>query len=429
MQITQESISKTQVKLTIELTPEEVVPYLEESASHISESVSVPGFRKGKATLEAVTNNVGEMRVLEEAIELIIRGTLPDAVKQEGIDTVGSPSVDVEKTVPGNSFVYSATLTLMPQVKKLADYEKLSVKAKSTDATEENIEKALKDLTRMQTKEVRAKSDFVAGEKDLVVVDMDMKKDNVPLDGGTGKGYRVYMGEDFYLPGMRDKLIGVKEGDKKEFSLTFPEDHFQKHIAGQAVDVSVEVKEIYTLEVPELDETFAKALGMESVDNLKEQISANLEEENKQEEATRQEQEMLEAIASKSSFSEIPDSLVENEIEKMIHELEHAVEKQGGVFADYLKSINKTPEQLRDGMREQAMLRVKVGIILKAVGKKEEVEISNDEAQTEIEKQVEFYGDDEERKKQVRSNEYREYMKYRLRNQKVISLLKEKMVK
>ena len=113
----------------------------------------------------------------------------------------------------------------------------------------------------------------------------------------------------------------------------------------------------------------------------------------------------------------------------MIHELEHAVEKQGGVFADYLKSINKTPEQLRDGMREQAMLRVKVGIILKAVGKKEEVEISNDEAQTEIEKQVEFYGDDEERKKQVRSNEYREYMKYRLRNQKVISLLKEKMVK
>ncbi|HJN85214.1 MAG TPA: hypothetical protein QF873_02775 [Patescibacteria group bacterium] len=237
------------------------------------------------------------------------------------------------------------------------------------------------------------------------------------------------MGEDFYLPGMRDKLIGVKEGDKKEFSLTFPEDHFQKHIAGQAVDVSVEVKEIYTLEVPELDETFAKALGMESVDNLKEQISANLEEENKQEEATRQEQEMLEAIASKSSFSEIPDSLVENEIEKMIHELEHAVEKQGGVFADYLKSINKTPEQLRDGMREQAMLRVKVGIILKAVGKKEEVEISNDEAQTEIEKQVEFYGDDEERKKQVRSNEYREYMKYRLRNQKVISLLKEKMVK
>ena len=429
MIVSSESISKTQVKLTITLTPNEVRPFLEKAATHISEHVDVPGFRKGKATYDAVAGNVGEMRVLEEAIEPMVRATLVDAVKQEDIASVGLPSVDVEKMVPGNEFVFTATLSLMPDVKKLAPYKKLTIDAKSVEAYDEDIEKALKDLSRMQTKEARALAGHAITDHDLAVIDLNITKDLVPIEGGQSKGARVYMNEDFYLPELKEGVLGLKEGDEKTISVTFPKEHFQKHLAGQKVACAVKVNEVYTLDVPAIGDAFAKTLGMESVVALREQLAANIVEENKAEESTRQERELLELLATKSVYSEIPDSMVESELDKMMHELEHSVTRQGASFEDYLKSVKKSVDELRAGMRDDALMRVKVSLVLRTIAKEEGVMVDDGELDEAVKKQVKFFDVNDERQKQVQAPEYRDYLAYRLRNQKVVEVLKAMMVK
>ncbi len=429
MNVTKENVSKTEVKLTVTLTPEEAQPFLITAAAHISEHMDIKGFRRGKATFEAVTGNVGEMAVLQEALEPIVRLHLDKALMDEGIESVGQPKVDIQKMVPGNELVFAATVTRMPEIKKLGNYEKLSISAKPTDASQKDIDRALKDLTSMRTKEVRGTSSEAATDKDMLVVDLQMKREGVPVDGGQSPNFRVYMNEEHFVPGMKEPLLGMKEGDQKTFMVAFPKDHYQKLIAGKDVECSVTVKELYHLEVPVVDDAFAVSLGLKSEAELREKITENLKAENEQEEMRRQEKEALELLAEKSSFAEIPEFLVDDEVEKMVHELEHAVEKQGGVFTDYLQSIKKTPKELRDGMREQGLMRVKVALVLRAVAKAEGVEVGQDEVQTEIEKQAAMYGKEEETRERMLSPEYRDYTGYRMRNEKVVAFLRGKMVR
>lgn len=429
MDVTREAISKSEVKLTIELSPEEVQPFLVTAAAHISEHMDIAGFRRGKAPYEAIVNNVGEMRVLEEALEPMIRLHVAKALMDEKIDSIGQPSVDVEKMVPGNALVFSATVTLMPVVEKLGEYAKPVVEAMSTKAQEKDITKALKELTGMQTKEVRSTAEQPVVADGMAVIDLVMKKDGVPVEGGTAQGFRVYIAEDHYVPGMTEQLVGLKEGDKKLFTLTFPAEHFQKHLAGTPVEFDVTVKEVYTLETPTADDAFAVTLGMKSLEDLREKIVENLEAENTEQERRRIERTALELLANTSTFGEIPETLVEDEVEKMMHELEHAVTSQGGVFADYLSSIKKSPVELREGMRDQGLMRVQVALLLREIGRSEAIDVSNDEIQSEIEKQLAQYKEGDEAREKLSSDAYRDYMHYRLRNEKVIARILTTMVK
>ena len=430
MDVQRENLSKQQVKLTITVPADEMKPFLMTAASHISEHMDIAGFRRGKATYDAVVNNVGEMRVMEEAIEPVVRLHLAKAMGDEDLETVGQPDVNVEKMAPGNDVVFTATLTLMPNVSKLADYKKLKVDGEATAPEEKDIERALKDLTGMQTKEVRADKKTPVAKDGMAVIDLVMKKDDVPVEGGTTNDFRVYMAEDQYVPGMTEQIVGLKEGEEKTFSLKFPDEHFQKHLAGQDVSFEVNVKEVYNLERPEVNDEFAKSLGLKDEAELRSKIVENLEKENVEQEKRRVEREVLELLAEKSEFEEIPEFLVDDEVEKMVHELEHAVTKQGGKFEDYLQSMKKTPEELREGMRDQALMRVKVALVLRAVGKAENVEVTPDDVQAEIQKQLDMYKqEDTDARERLQSEAYREYVQYRMRNERVIDLLIEKMVK
>ncbi|PIR47447.1 trigger factor [Candidatus Uhrbacteria bacterium CG10_big_fil_rev_8_21_14_0_10_50_16] len=429
MDIKRETVSDSEVKLTITISPEEVQPFLVTAARHISEHMNIDGFRRGKAPYEAIVNNVGEMRVLEEAIEPMVRLHVAKALMDEKIESIGQPRVDIEKMVPGNELVFTATVTLMPEVSKIASYDKLTVEGKSTKAEEKDIEKAIKELTGMQTKEVRAPKDTEVTMDQMVVIDLEMKRDLVPVEGGSTQGFRVYMQEDHYVPGMKDEMLGMKEGDQKVFTLAFPKEHFQKHLAGAPVDFDVTVKEIYALESPTVDDAFAVSLGLKGVADLHEKIAENLEKENEEQEKRRIEREALELLAEKSAFGTIPEFLVEDEVEKMVHELEHAVTSRGGVFDDYMKSLGKTAGELREGMRDQGLLRVKVALLLRAIGTKEGLDVSNDDVQEEIEKQLALYKEDDEARDKLSSDAYRDYMRYRMRNEKVVDFLLEKMVK
>jgi trigger factor len=424
------TVNKTDQKATFTITvdKETVLDAMQDAAKRISEQTKIPGFRPGKADYETVKKRVGEMKILEEATEGLIRTAFVKAMLDENLDTVGQPYFNVEKIAPGNELVFTAEISLFPAITKLADYTSLSITPEPTKASPEDIKRAKKDLTLMQTKETRAEKDHVIKKGDKAVVALGMKKDGVTVEGGESQNHGIYTAEEHYVPGFVDEITGLKEGDKKTFTLAFPKEHYQKHMAGEDIVFDVEVKEIFKLEAPEINDEFAKSLGLKSAKELEEKLVENLESENKVRENMRQEKEALELIAEKSTFEKIPDLLANQEIEKMLHELKHTISQKGIEFDEYLKQINKSLAQIKLDFTPNAITRIKVALILKEVSAKENIQVQEKELDAELDRLAEQY-QDEETKKRVFEPQFRDYIEHQMRNRKTIDLLKGKMVK
>lgn len=422
-----EELEQNKLKLTITIPLEEAQPFLEKAAEQISQDTEIEGFRPGKAGYDVIKQRVGEMKIYETALEPLVRKTYMEALMNQNIDAVGSPKIDVDKLAPGNDIVYTAEIARAPKVTDLADYTSLSVEAEDIEVGDKDVENALRDLQRMKTREERDESGREAEQDDKVVLSVDMKKEGVPVEGGQSPNHTVFLNEDYYIPGFKDEVIGMTEGDEKNFTLTFPEDHAQDFLAGSDIEFDVTLKELYSLEQPELNDEFAKELGQSDLDALKDILRKNLEGEKRQEEQARQEQEMLELLAKKSKFEEIPDLLVNQEINKMINELKQRVQQQGVEFEDYLDNIDKSLADLKLDFSEQALTRVKVALVIDAVADKEGVEVTEEEIDEELDKMAERY-DNEDAKKQIYSPQYRSYVENVQRNKKVVALLKEDML-
>ena len=424
-----EELEHNKLKLTFTLTQEDAKPYLDEAAQRISTQSKIPGFRPGKAGYEIVKQRVGEMKIYEAALETIIRKSYVQALLANDIDTVGSPKIDVEKLAPENDIVFTAEVSRMPTAKTLADYRKLSVEAKTQKIEDKDIDLALRDIQRMQTKEVRATDKEVVGEADKIVVSMNMKRDGVGVEGGQAPNHAIYLNEDYYIPGLKKEVVGMKEGEERTFTLTFPKDHAQKMLAGKPVEFELALKELYHLEPPTLDDEFAKGLGMKDFAALKDAISKNLLAEKEKEEQARQEREMLEMVATKSKYDEIPDLLLNEEINKMAAELQRAVESQGAEFDKYIESLGKTLAQMKMDFTPQALVRIKVALAMRAVAVAEEIKVEDKELDEELDKVAEQYKENKEAREQVFTPQYRDYMEQMLKNRKVIELLRSVMIK
>ncbi|HCB19565.1 TPA: trigger factor [Candidatus Uhrbacteria bacterium] len=428
-QIAVEHLPKNIVKFTITIPLTELAPFLEDAAMHISQETSIPGFRPGKANYEIVKQRVGEMKIYEEALEPLVRKTYIEALMGEKIEAVGSPKIDVVKLAPGNDLIYTAEVTRMPSVTQMADYKTFTIAPKDIQVVDKEIDLTLKDLSRMQTKEVRAQKDVKTTVKDKVVVSMNMKKDGVAIEGGQSPNHAIYLPEDYYIPGLKDQLIGMTEGEQKTFTLKFPEDHIQKILAGSEIEFEVTINELYHLDSPEIDDAFAQSIGQKDLIGLREVLKHNIAHEKEHEEERRQEKEMLEMIAKKSDFEEIPDLLVNEEINKMLYELQKSVERQGVNFEDYLKNIKRTIADLKLDFTPQALMRIKVAILLRKIAKDLEITVKPEELDQEIDGSAQMYEDNPEIKKHLYSPEYRDYTEYMIRNRKTIQKLREVMVK
>lgn len=424
------TVSKDKNKVTFSITipVADVEAGMRDAAIRISKNTNIPGFRPGKADYESIKTRVGEMAILEEATEGLVREAFIHALIEEKIETVGQPYFNMTTMAPGNDLVFTAEVSLMPEIQKLANYSKAVVTKKDTKPTKEMLDQAKKDLSAMQTKEVRAPKGEELKAGDKAVVNLTMKKDGVVIEGGEGQGHGIYTSETYYVEGFIDKILGMKEDESQSFTLKFPKEHYQKHLAGQDINFEVELKEIFKLDAPAIDDAFAKQVGLKDLAELEAKLEENLAHENEVEEQRRQEKEILEHLANKSTFDDIPDLLVNQEIEKMIGEMKHSVEKQGMDFEEYLKSIKKTYADIKIDFTPSALIRVKVALILKEVARAEKIEIDAKELDHEIDHLAEHY-EEKDQKEYIRSPRYREFVEMQMKNKKVLDLLREKMVK
>jgi len=426
MQQTLKKLEKSQIELVITVTPADYEKDMLAAATRLSERAAIHGFRPGKAPYEIVKQNLGEIKILEEALQSIVEKNYHAAVLAEKIDTIGMPEITIEKMAPGNDFVFKAVAALLPKV-KLADLSTIKVNKKDIKVDDVQVNEVLENLRKMQAKEVL--KDGTATKEDKIVVAMNMTKDKVPVEGGQAPQHQVYLSEPHYIPGFAEQLVGLKKDEVKEFTLKFPDEHYQKHLAGKTIDFHIKVNEVYSIEYPEINDELATKLGQPSLIALKELLQTNLTKEAENKESQRLEMEILEKTVAASEFDEIPDVLINAEKQKMFQELKGSLEQQGISFDKYLKDIKKTEEEIANDFSERAVLRVKAALVSRQVAKENNIKVEQDELDKEVEIIKATYQNDPKVNEALERRDVLDTLAATVQNRKVVAFLTEKIVK
>jgi trigger factor len=265
-----------------------------------------------------------------------------------------------------------------------------------------------------------------AQKGDHLEVDINVSADNVPLEDGNARKQSIVLGDSHLFPEFETKIVGAKEGETREFPIKFPADHHQKDLQNKAVDFKVKILTVQEQILPELNDVFAQGMGkFANLEELKTKIKENLALEKESKERQRVQQALLEQVVGKTTFLEIPDLLVESEIDKMVAELEEGIVQMGLTMEQYLTQIKKTREQMREGLTEQAHKRIKSGLTLREIAKVEKIEVSDDEVQKEVTKFLQRFPSAEEAKKQVDLEALTDITVGTLRNKKVFEILEK----
>jgi trigger factor len=365
------------------------------------------------------------MAVLQEALESIIQETFYQAVQAEKISTIGMPKIDIEKMAPGNEIVYKAEVALLPNV-VLPKIDSIKVERTVKPVPEKQIDETLDALRGMRANETV--KDGEATAEDKVVIDMDMTLDKVPVEGGQAKDYQVYLSEDHYIPGFNKALVGVKKGEEREFALTFPENHYQKMLAGKKVGFSVKVKDVFTRNLPELNDDFAKTLGQDNVAKLRELVQSNLSAEAEQKADQQWEIAVLDALIEKAEIETIPEVLIDAERQKMVYELKRDLERNGVSIEQYLADIKKTEKDLFNDFRAQADKRAKAALVSRQIALNEKLAPPKEEIDGEVEHMKHVYKDNKEYMDNLNRPEIRDSIATMIQNRKVMMWLRAKLL-
>lgn len=420
-------LERGEVELTIEIPVADYEPFLKQAAQKISENISIKGYRKGKADFDIIKQHVGEGEIWEKALDAAVQKTFVKALDEQKLVTVGSPKIDVVNLVPGNPVIYKATISSLPAV-ELADYKKIKVEDAKVEIDDKEIDKALENLQKMHAKETLV--DRGAEQNDKVEINFETFLDKIPVDNGKQNKFQLVLGEGSFIPGFEEKILGMKKDEERQFELKFPKEYHQKNLADRLVSFKVKMHNVHNLELPQLTDEFAKGLGpFKTADELKSKIKENLSAEQIQRAKQELEEKIINSIIEKSKFADIPDILVNSETKKMMDELEHNIGHQGMQFDDYLTHLKKSREDLLLDFMPQAVKRVKSALVIREVGKQQNIDITDAEVEAEVEKSAAMYQGNEKAQEQLREPTYKSYLKNILASRKVIEHLKSEMVK
>lgn len=424
MKVEKKELANSQIELSVEVPSDELQPYLEKGAQKVSEQVKIEGFRPGKAPYDILKQKIGEMTILEEAAHLFVEKQVDEIIKENliGQDPVGQPRIEITKLAPGNSMEFKVVISLLPKI-SLGEYKGFNIKIEPVKVAKEELEKTLRDLREMRAKEVISDQSAKLGDK--VIIDVEMFLDKVPVEGGQSKDVAVILGKDYFVPGFDKKIEGGKKHDAREFSLLYPDNHHQGNLAGKMVDFKVQIKEIYDRQIPELNDEFAAIFQFKNIEELSKALEENIEHEKEHQAEHKYEAEMLEKIINNTKFGDLPEILMNNEIQVMLGELEQSLSQQGAKLEDYLNHLKKSKEQLMLDLSPSALKRVKTALAIREIAIIEKIKVSEKEIDDKIEELKVKYQNQKEIQEMIKQAHYRQYLENLLSNEKVIKSLKE----
>ena len=383
-----EKLEKSQVALTIEVGAAEFQAAIEKAYQKMRKKINVPGFRPGKAPRKVIEGMYGAEVFFEEAINIAFPDAYEAAVKEQELQVVGYPAVEMVGECTKDGFTFKATAPVYPEV-TLGEYKGLSAPKDEVKVTAADVDERLKELSDRNTRLVSAERE--AKEGDTVVIDFEGFLDGKPFDGGKGENHSLELGSHSFVPGFEEQLVGTKAGDEKDLDITFPED-YHADLAGKAVVFKVKVHEVKEKQVPALDDEFAKDVSeFDTLDEYKQDIEKHLKEQREKAADNDVENQLVEAIIEKVQ-AEIPDEMVENEVDEIINSFAYRLQSQGLKLETYLKYTGQTTDDLRVQYKPQAERQVKVRLGLEKIAELEGLKPTEEETEAEYQKLADAYG-------------------------------------
>lgn len=382
MQVSIQKNNPTEMTLAITAEEEELRPIKEQVLARIARNIKVPGFRTGKVPPSVAEKNVEPGILQSDFLDEAMTQLYAKATSQNNIKVVGRPEVSIKKFIPFNVLEFDVKATIIGDV-SLPDYRKFKVSSKSITVSEEDINKVIESLRQRLSKSKEVKR--IAKSHDEVVIDfVGYDKSHNPIKGAEGNDYPLILGSNSFIPGFEEKLIGAKKGDKVNFEITFPRDYGVTELAGQKTVFEVNIKKVSKLELPKLDDKFAAEVGpFKNIDELKEDIRKQLYAERKSEESARQQELLISELAEKTQ-AEIPQELVNQQLDHNIEEIRRNLTQRGQTWQEYLKSLNKTENDFRKDNEPNARNQIKTSLALSEIAEKEQLTIQPEELDLRI---------------------------------------------
>lgn len=422
MQVSRENISGNKVKLVITTEMGEWNELLDMAANNLAQSTKIEGFRDGKAPRNVVVNKIGEARVISAAAELAIEKFYPQAARDEKLRPISFPSVAVEQGGLDTPLIFSAEVSVMPEV-KLGDYSKIRVKREVPEVSDQMIEETLEGMRKKMAEYNEVERE--AKEGDWTEIDFTGFVDDKEFPGGASKNHPMIIGEKMFIPGFEEGLVGMKAGEEEEIEVTFPDEYHAKELAGKPAKFKVTLHKVKEVSYPDVDDAFAKkASKFETLDELKADVRKFMEED-----ANRKADEKIREEAIKELVKlvelDVPEELVEQELTAMINDLKGKIANAQMTFEDYLGKAGTNEAGLKSQWREQAVERVKAGLVLDAMATKEEIKVEHDEVHAEIDKLKAQYPDQAEEIEKHYGGHNHGHLESQLRTRKVVDRLVE----
>lgn len=376
-------------KFTMEFTPEEFENAIINVYKAQKDRFSVDGFRKGKAPRSIIEKKYGEGVFFEDAINNLFSANYPSALDELELNVIDSPRAEFSQIKKGEGFTVTITVECYPEI-EVKDYKGVEIEAVSSEVTDEDVENELKARARRNSRMVTV--DRPAKEGDTVLIDYEGWVGDQQFEGGTAERQPLKLGSGTFIPGFEEQLIGVSTGEDKDVKVTFPEDYHAEDLAGKEAVFKCKVHEVKEEEVPEINDEFVKDVSeFDTLDEYKADIRKELEKSK----ASRAENAMKNKVIEKvfeANDIDVPDVMVESEIDNMISEFDQQLRSQGLDLNTYMQYLGKDPKEMRDELKDEAFKKTKTRMIVSAVAEQEDFQVTEEEVNAELERMAKKYG-------------------------------------
>ena len=421
MSVQVENLEKNTAKLTIEVPAEKFEEAVQHSYNKNKGKFNIPGFRKGKAPFNMIKKMYGVGVFYEDAVDEVIDASYPDAAKESGLEIVSRPSISIEEIEEGKAFVYTAVVAVKPEV-TLGEYKGVEVQKTKSEVTEEDIETEIKRAREKNSRLITVEDRGIE-DGDQVTIDFDGSVDGKRFEGGKAEDYPLTIGSHTFIDNFEEQLIGKTTGEECEVNVTFPAEYHVEELKNKPAVFKVKVKEIQRKELPEANDDFASEVSdFDTMEEYKKDLTEKLQAE-KIEAAKTADEDKVVAKVIENATMEIPDQMVEEQVNGMVNDYARRLESQGISFKQYVEITGMTAEKLGEQMKPQAIKRIQTRLVLEAVVKAENIQADDAAVEEQFDKMAEDFKMDKEQIKGMFGEEQMAQLKEDLAVQKAIDFL------
>ncbi len=421
MSLQVEKLEKNMAKLTIEASAEDFEKAIQKVYLKARGRINIPGFRKGKAPRKLIEKMYGTGVFYEDAANNLIPTAYAEALKDCDLEIVSRPEINVTQIESGKPFIFTAEVAVKPEV-TLGEYKGVEVEKSDVEVTDEDINKEV-DKERENNSRTIDVDDRAVESGDIIKLDFDGSVDGVPFAGGKAENYTLTIGSGSFIPGFEDQLIGTKIGEDKDVTVTFPEDYHEKSLAGKEAVFKCKVNAITVKELPDADDEFASEVSeFETLAEYKEDIKKKLTEKKEKEARAKKEAQAVEKAVENATM-EIPDAMIDTQVQSMMEDFARRMQSQGLSLEQYFQFTGMDAKKMHDQMKPEALKRIQNSLVLEAVAKAENIEISDEKVDEEIAKMAEAYKMEVEKLKGIIGDSERDQMKKDLAVQAAADLI------